>query len=90
MEAVTSLSEMLLLTAHPMLNFNVLQNQQLFDSLLIHLLEDGEVVEVSLLFGRFFREDVAVISVLPLDLSRSGKRETLFGTGVGLKLCHCL
>ena len=33
--------------------------------------------------------DVDVISVLPLDLSRSGKRKALFGTGVGFKLCHC-
>ena len=32
---------------------------------------------------------VAVVSVLPLDFSCSGKRETLFGTGDGLKLCHC-
>jgi hypothetical protein len=31
-----------------------------------------------------------VISVLSLDLSRSGKREALFGTGVGLILCHFL
>ena len=47
------------------------------------------MVEVSLLFLGLLREDVAVISVLPLDLSRSGKREALFGTGIGFKLCHC-
>ena len=46
------------------------------------------MIEVPLLFCGFLGEDVAVVSVLPLDLSRSGKRETLFGTGVGLKLCH--
>ena len=55
----------------------------------ISLLDEGEVVKVSLAFLGFLGEDVAVVSMLPLDLSRSGKRETLFGTGVGLKLCHC-
>jgi hypothetical protein len=29
-----------------------------------------------------------VVSVLSLDLSRSGKRKALFGTGVGFELCH--
>ena len=46
------------------------------------------MVEIPLLLLGLLRENVAVISVLSLDLSRSGKRETLFGTGVGLKLCH--
>lgn len=52
-------------------------------------MEDCEVVKISLTLLGLFGEDVAVVSVLPLDFSRSGKRETLFGTGVGLKLCHC-
>jgi len=47
------------------------------------------MVEISLLFLGLLREDVAVISMLPLDFSRSGKREALFGTGVGFELCHC-
>lgn len=55
----------------------------------IGLLEKSEVIKVSLTFFGLLGEDVAVVSVLPLDFSRSGKRETLFGTGVGLKLCHC-
>lgn len=47
------------------------------------------MVQISLTFFGLLGEDVAVVSMLPLDLSRSGKRETLFGTGVGFKLCHC-
>ena len=55
----------------------------------IHLFDQGEVVEIPLLLLGLLGEDVAVVSVLALNLSRSGKRETLFGTGVGLELCHC-
>lgn len=46
------------------------------------------MIEISLLLLGFLGEDVAVVSVLPLDLARSGKRETLFSTGIGFKLCH--
>ena len=51
-------------------------------------MEDSEVIKISLTLLGLLCEDVAVISMLPLDFSRSGKRETLFGTGVGLKLWH--
>ena len=47
------------------------------------------MIKISLALLGLLGEDVAVVSVLPLDFSRSGKREALFGTGVGLKLCHC-
>ena len=47
------------------------------------------MIKISLTLLGLLGEDVAVVSVLPLDFSRSGKREALFGTGVGLKLCHC-
>ena len=47
-----------------------------------------EVVKISFLLLGLFGENVAVISVFSLDFSRSGKRETLFGTGVGFKLCY--
>ena len=46
------------------------------------------MIEISLLLLGLLGEDVAVISMLPLDFSRSGKREALFGTGIGFKLCH--
>ena len=66
-----------------------LQDQKLFYSLHVILVEDSEVIKISLTLLGLLGEDVAVVSVLPLDFSRSGKREALFGTGVGLKLCHC-
>lgn len=46
------------------------------------------MIKVSLTFFGLLGEDVAMISVFPLNFSRSGKREALFGTGVGFKLCH--
>ncbi len=66
----------------------LLQRKELFYPLLVNLLEDCEMIQVSLLLLGLLCENVAVISVLSLDLSRSGKREALFGTGVGLILCH--
>ena len=39
------------------------------------------MVQVTLALLGFLGEDVAVVSMLPLDFSRSGKREALFGTG---------
>lgn len=65
-----------------------LADEELIDLLLISLVENCEVVEVSLLLLGFFGEDVAVISMLPLDLACSGKRKAFFGTGISLELCH--
>ena len=47
------------------------------------------MIKIPFLLLGLLGEDVAVVSVLALNLSRSGKRETLFGTGIGLKFCHC-
>ena len=44
--------------------------------------------QISLLLFGLFGENVALVSVFSLDFSRSGKRETLFRTGVGLHLWH--
>ena len=73
----------------PVKQIRFLEDQHFFDSLNIHLLEEGEVVQVAFALLGLLGEDVAVVSMLPLDLSRSGKREALFGTGDGFKLCHC-
>ena len=54
-----------------------LPDQQLFDSLHVHSVNDCEVVEIAFLFFGLLSENVAVISVSSLDLSRSGERETL-------------
>ena len=67
----------------------ILKNKELLYTAFVNLGKDGEMVEIPLLLLGLLRENVAVVSVLSLDFSRSGKRETLFGTGVGLKLCHC-
>ncbi len=52
------------------------------------MVNECEVIKISFLLLGLLGENVAVISVFSLDFSRSGKRETLFGTGVGFKLCH--
>ena len=67
----------------------LLENQHFFHAPVIRLLEESEVVEIPLALFGLLGEDVAVVSMLPLDFSRSGKREALFGTGDGLKLCNC-
>ena len=87
LEAVTLFLYRVLQTAFQ-LNI-LLQDQEFLESCDIRLLDEGEVVEIPLLLLGLLGEDVAVVSVFPLDLSRSGKREALFGTGVGLELCHC-
>ena len=46
------------------------------------------VLEVTLLRLLLLCQDVAVISVMTLDLTRSGKHETLFGTGIRLYFWH--
>ena len=48
----------------------------------------SEVIKISFFLLGLLCENVAVISVFSLDFSRSGKRKTLFGTGVGFLLCH--
>ena len=45
--------------------------------------------QISLLLFGLLGEDVALESMFPLYFSRSGKREALFGTGVGLQFGHC-
>lgn len=46
------------------------------------------VVQNALALLRLLRQDVAVISVLTLDLSRAGEREALLGRGIGLYFRH--
>lgn len=48
----------------------------------------SEVIKISFLLLGLLCENVAMISVFSLDFPRSGKRKTLFGTGVGFLLCH--
>jgi hypothetical protein len=39
--------------------------------------------------GTHFGEDMAFVSVLSLDLSGAGVRESLLGTGIGFHFWHC-
>ena len=48
------------------------------------------MAEVALLLLRLFGENVAVESVLSLDLTRSGECEALLSTGISLYLRHLL
>ena len=54
-----------------------LLDQQLLDSLHVNRVNDCEVIEVTFLLFGLLCENVAVISVSSLDLTRSGERETL-------------
>ena len=56
----------------------------------VRMVNDGHVVEVSLLLLCLLRQDVAVVGMLTLDFTRSGKSESLFGTGISLYLWHFL
>ena len=46
------------------------------------------MIKIPFLLLGLLGEDVAVVSVLPLDFARPGKRETLFSTGVRFYLWH--
>jgi len=48
------------------------------------------VSKITLLFLRFFRQNVTFVSVFPFDFSCSGKGEPLFGTGISFNFWHLL
>ena len=64
------------------------QAEELADVLEVRAVEDGELGEVALLLLGLLRQDVAVESVLSLDLPCSGKSESFFGTGISFNLRH--
>jgi len=47
------------------------------DIILVYFLDDGLMGQPPLLFGSFFRQDVALVRLLALDLTRTGNFETL-------------
>ena len=59
-------------------NLLELHTQQSFDSLLVYIGNECNVSQISLLLLGLLCENVALESVLSLNFSRSGKRETLF------------
>ena len=52
------------------------------------MIYNSNVGQVAFLFFSLLRQNVTFVSVLTLDFTRSGKRETLFGTGISLYLWH--
>lgn len=63
-------------------------DEQALDFGLVGRRNDGRVGQIAFLFGGFLGEDVAFVSVFPLDLSGAGEVETLLGSGVGFHLRH--
>ena len=61
-----------------MCNYLELHTQQSFDSLLVYTGNEADVSQISLLLLGLLCENVALVSMLSLNFSRSGKRETLF------------
>ena len=55
-----------------------LHTQQSFDSLLVYVSYECNVSQISLLLLGLLCENVALVSMLSLNFSRSGKRKTLF------------
>jgi hypothetical protein len=47
-----------------------------------------EITQIAFPLRRFFRQDVAFVSMLPFDLSRTGKRKSLFRSGSCLHFRH--
>ena len=64
------------------------ETQQVAYLLHVGLVYDGITHQVTLLLLGLLRQDVAVVSVMSLDLTCSGKRESLLGSGVCLYFWH--
>ena len=47
------------------------------------------MVKISLTFFALLGQDVAVVSVFPLDFPCAGEREALLRSGIGLYFRHC-
>ena len=52
------------------------------------MINDSNMSQVAFLLFSLLRQNVTLVSVLTLDFTCSGKRETLFGTGISLYLWH--
>ena len=60
----------------------------MFHDFLISLLNDGGVVEITFSLLALLGQDVAMISVLSLQMAAAGYLETLLGSGLGLHFRH--
>ena len=66
------------------------QPQLLQDARLVGLVNQGAVSQAELSFVRLLGQDMALVSVLSLDLSTAGELKALLGTGFGLHFRHYL
>jgi hypothetical protein len=66
----------------------LLHREQALDILLVGLVHFTEIGEVPFAFGRLLGKNMTFISVLPLDFTGPGDRETFFRTGIRLHLWH--
>ena len=60
----------------------------MLDDFLVGLLHDCGVVEITFSLLALLGQDVAMISVLSLQLAAAGYLETLLGSGLGLHFRH--
>ena len=65
-----------------------LGKQHAFDALLVVAAHEGGVVEVALLGRLLFGQDVTVVSMLSLHLTRTGETKSLLSTGICLYFWH--
>ena len=69
-------------------SFRLAHAEQFAYLLNVNVGHETNLAEVTFLLLRLLRENVAVESVLSLDLTRSGEGKTLLCTGISLYLRH--
>ena len=60
----------------------------MFDDFLINAVDESGVVKIAFSLLAFLGQDVAMISMLPLQMAAAGYLETLLGSGLGLHFWH--
>ena len=66
------------------------EKEELTDLLAVCCLYEVRLLQVALLFLTFLSQDVTVISVVTLNLTRSGEHKTLLCSGISLYFWHFL
>ena len=71
-----------------MLDNRLAETQQVAHLLHVGLVDDAVALQIALLLLGLLRQDVAVVSVVSLNLTRTSKEESLLRTGVCLNFWH--
>ena len=61
-----------------------------FDCLLVRRVDDGRFAETAFLFGRFVRQNMAVIRMMAYDFAAARNLEALRGAALCFHFWHCL